>query len=695
MSTTDDADSTDTMKPHGSWPTPVTSELVVRAAARLGEVHLDGGAVWWSEGRPEEGGRTQIVRWEPGKGAVDVLPHTANARTAAHEYGGGAWWVRNGLVWFAEWADQRLYTVDGTAPERAEPVAVTPEPETPRGDRWADGDVDPTGRWLVVVRERHPAGGDPSEVRNELVVLDTEGRLAPRELVSGPDFVSDPRFSPDGRWLCWLQWNHPDMPWDGTELCVAALRDSEIGPGLTAPSVIVGRATQPGPGESVFQPRWAADGSLWFVSDRTGWWNLYRWTPTTVPGNGTPAGDIEATVEMEAEIGVPQWVFGQSRYAFLDGGRVVFAYQRDGFDHLAVRTPDGEVHELDVAVPGPGDSSAVLTSLGGIEAAHDEVVLAGASATTEPAVVRFRVEGAALAGDPEVVRPPRDLGLDPAWFSVPEAISFPTSGGRTAHALFYPPTNPEVSGPPEQRPPLLVLIHGGPTLAARPMLQLGTQYWTSRGFAVVDVNYGGSTGYGRSYRDQLQGTWGEVDLDDCEAAARWLAAQGRADPQRLCIRGGSAGGYTTLAALAFRDTFAAGASHYGVADLEALATETHKFESRYLDGLVGPYPEARDVYVARSPIHHVDGFDRPLAVFQGLEDEIVPPNQAEMIVDALRRKGVPVAYVAFPGEQHGFRDATNIRRALDGELSFYAQVFGFDLPAEEGIEPIEVENLYL
>ncbi len=303
------------------------------------------------------------------------------------------------------------------------------------------------------------------------------------------------------------------------------------------------------------------------------------------------------------------------------------------------------------------------------------------------------VDRAGAAGEPQVLRPPRDLGVDPAWFSVPEPIDFPTSGGRTAHALFYPPTNPDAMPPAGEAPPLLVLIHGGPTAAARPTLQLGTQYWTSRGFAVVDVNYGGSTGYGRAYRNQLRDNWGVVDLDDCEAAARWLGEQGRVDPARLCIRGGSAGGYTTLAALAFRDTFAAGASHYGVADLEALATETHKFESRYLDGLIGPYPERRDLYVARSPIHHVGGFDRPLIVLQGLEDEVVPPNQAEMIVDALRAKAVPVAYVTFEGEQHGFRQAANIRRALDAELSFYAQVFGFDLPADEGIEPVTVENL--
>ena len=425
-------------------------------------------------------------------------------------------------------------------------------------------------------------------------------------------------------------------------------------------------------GESVSQPRWHPDGSLWFVSDRTGWWNLYRLAPS---------GEVEPRVQMDAEIGVPQWAFGQSRYAFVPDGGVVFAYQRDGLDHLARASADGTVTDVD----GPYTSIASIAADG--RPGRLRRRLGDGGARRRQHAIWNRVRSTCCV-------PPRDLGLDPAWFSVPEAISFPSSGGRTAHALFYPPTNPEASAPEGERPPLLVLIHGGPTSAARPILQLGIQYWTSRGFAVVDVNYGGSTGYGREYRRQLDGSWGVVDLDDCVAAAEWLVAQGRVDPERLCIRGGSAGGYTTLAALAFRDTFAAGASHYGVADLEALATETHKFESRYLDGLVGPYPERRDVYVERSPIHHVDGFDRPLIVLQGLEDEVVPPNQAEMIVDALRTKGVPVAYVTFEGEQHGFRQAANIRRALDSELSFYAQVFRFELPAPEGIEPVPIENLH-
>ena len=566
------------------------------------------------------------------------------------------------------------------------PVAATAEPEVPRGDRWADGGIDPGGRWLLVVREHHPPGGGPAEVVNEVVVLDTSGELAPRVLVTGPDFVSDPRVSPDGARVCWLQWSHPDMPWDGTELCVADLRETEVGPALAHPQVVAGRPDAApgghGDGESVSAPRWAEDGSLWFASDRSDWWNLYRWVP---PGaDGLPeGGTVEPMVRMDAELGVPQWVFGQSRYAFLAGGRTVFAYIRDGLERLAVRLPDGTVTDLDLP----------YSSFGSVQAEGDRAVFVAASATAEPAVVAVTIDETGGAGPPDVLRPPRDLGIGDGWFSAPEPVSYPTSGGRTAHALFYPPTNPEVTPPPGEAPPLLVMIHGGPTSMARPMLQLGTQYWTSRGFAVVDVNYGGSTGYGRAYRNQLRDQWGVVDLDDCEAAARWLGEQGRVDPARLCIRGGSAGGYTTLAALAFRDTFAAGASHFGVADLEALATETHKFESRYLDGLIGPYPARRDLYLERSPIHHVDGFDKPLIVLQGLEDEVVPPNQAEMIVDALRTKGVPVAYVTFEGEQHGFRQAANIRRALDAELSFYAQVFGFSLPEAEAIEPVEVENL--
>ena len=629
---------------------------MVEAATGLGEVRIDGTDIWWAERRAQEGGRVQLVRRDVTGAAVGVLPDGWSARTSAHEYGGGAWWVRAGDLWFARWDDQRLYRLEARADE---PVAITAEPVVPRGDRWADGDVSPDGRWLACVREHHPAGGGPAEVVNEIVRMRALDGGGLEVVVHGSDFVSNPRWRPDGGALCWLAWDHPDMPWDSSRLLVG---------GSGAPPRLVAG----GPGESVFQPRWHPDGSLWFVSDRTGWWNLYRWTP----GAG-----VEPMVVVEAEIGVAQWAFGLSRYAFLDDGRAVLAVSRGGFDHLAVRASDGSLVDLDVP----------YTSIGSVEALGAAAVFVGAGPTTEPTVVRVGIDGT-TAGPPEVLRPPRDLGVDPAYLSLPQPVTFPTAGGAAAHALFYPPANPRFTGPPATRPPLLVLIHGGPTGAATPALRLALQYWTSRGFAVVDVNYRGSTGYGRPYRDLLRGEWGVADVEDCEAAAAWLAGEGLVDADRLCIRGGSAGGFTVLAAMALGDTFSAGASHYGVADLEALARDTHKFESRYLDGLIGPYPERRDLYQARSPIHHLDGLDRPLIVLQGLEDPVVPPIQAEMVVTALREKGVPVAYVAFEGEQHGFRRAENIRRALDAELSFYAQVLGFELPEEEGIEPVVVER---
>jgi dipeptidyl aminopeptidase/acylaminoacyl peptidase len=644
--------------PHGSWPTPITSELVVRAAARLGEVVVDGADVWWAESRPSEGGRTVLVRRAADGPTTDLLPPPWNARTRVHEYGGGAWTVTGGVVWFTGFADQRLYRVE---PGSAEPVAVTPEPAIPAGVRHADLRGTPDGTAVIAVRETHAASGASADVVHEVVRVERDGTTT--VLVAGPDFVSDPRLSPDGRWLAWLQWQHPDMPWDAAELVVRSPDGRE--------TVVAGGRSGAQP-ESVVQPTWDADGTLWFLADRTDVWSLYRWQP---------GGEPELVVDTGSDIAGPQWVFGQSRFALLDDGRVVLAYGRDGGDRLAVRQADGTLLEFDVE----------YAAFGQLAAAGPAVVCVAGGPASEPVVLRVGVDDGAA----EVLRPARDLGLDPAWFSRPEHVTFPTvagdSGVGEAHALVYPPTNPQVSGPADERPPLLVLVHGGPTSAARAVLDLGVQYWTSRGFAVADVDYRGSTGYGRRYRDALQGRWGIADLDDVVACARFLADAGRVDPARLAIRGGSAGGYTTLAALTFRPgVFAAGASHYGVADLAALAADTHSFESRYLDGLIAPWPAGADVYAERSPIHHTDALDTPLAVFQGDEDRVVPPEQAEMMVAALREKGVPHAYLLFPGEQHGFRKAENIRAALDGELSFYAQVLGFELPAEEGIVPIEV-----
>ena len=648
--------------PYGSWPSPITADLLVARSVSIGEIHIGTSEIWWSELRPEERGRVAVVRHKPGGQTVDVVPEDFSVRTRVHEYGGGAWWLHDDTLFAVNWADQRLYRIDADSV----PMVLTPDPEPAHGARYADGQVTPDGRWVVCVRELHPSG---AEARNEIVAIDAHEGGPPVVLVSGPDFVSFPRPSPDGRSLCWTQWNHPNMPWDGTELWVADLMDGAEGIAIDRERRVAG-----GEDESVFQPSWAADGDLLFVSDRTDWWNLYR---IDAHGHTAAAGLIEG------EIGVPQWVFNQSRYTELADGRILCAFTRDGMDRLGVVEPG---HEVVTELRAP------YTSFASVQRFGDGAVLVAASPTSE-AVVAI-VDLAEDASEPTfaVVRSPRDLGLDTAWFSVPEPITFETTGSeQSAHALFYPPTNPDAAAPVDDRAPLVVVSHGGPTSAARPQLSLAVQYFTSRGFAVVDVNYRGSTGYGRRFRKALDDAWGISDVDDCVAAARHLIARHDVDGNRLAIRGGSAGGYTTLCALTFRDVFSVGASLYGVADLEALARDTHKFESRYLDGLVGPYPERRDLYLERSPINHADQLGCPLIIFQGLEDEVVPPSQAEMMVDALRRKHLPFAYLSFDGEQHGFRQAANIKRVAEAELYFYARIFGFEL--SDPVEPVPIENL--
>ncbi|MET0726996.1 MAG: prolyl oligopeptidase family serine peptidase, partial [Acidimicrobiales bacterium] len=508
-----------TERPYGSWPTPVTSELVVRSARLPGAVQPDGGDIWWSESRPEEAGRIAVLRRSPDGTVTEVLPAPWNARTAVHEYGGGAWWARDGVLWFADWASQRLHRVE----PGGEPAPLTPGPEVPRGLRFADGRLSPDGTTLLCVQEEHHADG--SEATNTIVRLAAHDPSRPETVVAGPDFVADPRWRGDGGAFCWLEWDHPDMPWDANRLVV----DED---GIR--TVVAGGERR----ESICQPTWAPDGSLWFSSDRSGFWSLHRWTPD---------GGVEVIVDLGKDIGFPQWVFGQTCFDVLDDGAVVFVYSDGGVDRLARREPrHGEV--TDLAVP-----HALVDSLRGD---GSSVVYIAASSSTEPHVVRVAIHDGG-AETPEVLVAPRDLGLDPTWCSAPEAIEFPTGGGVTAHALLYLPTNPDSVAPAGELPPLLVMIHGGPTAAARPMLQLARLYWTSRGIAVVDVNYRGSTGYGRAYRDLLRGQWGVADVEDCVAVCRDLVAQVRVDPDRLCIRGGSAGGFTTLAALAFDDSFAA------------------------------------------------------------------------------------------------------------------------------------------
>jgi dipeptidyl aminopeptidase/acylaminoacyl peptidase len=665
----------DPERPAGSWPSPISAEAVVAGAVGLGELRAGAYELWWSELRPEEGGRVMVVRHETGRDPVDMLPPGFSARTRVHEYGGGAWWLHNRSLFFANGDDQRLYRIDPAAePDTwTAPVALTPEPALAQGDRYADGVVTADGRWIICVREHHHPAESGTEPTNELVAVTALGGIGgagdePTVLVTGPDFVAAPRVSADGRWLCWLQWQHPYMPWDGTELWVAELADGACR--LTAARRVAGGRT-----ESITQPEWHPDGSLWFVSDRSDWWNLYR----------LDAGAVAAIAPLRGEIGTPAWVFGQSRYAFLPDGRVVIAYAADGTDHLAVLEPgDDDTWQIEDVATG-------YTVLSSLQRYGNGVAIVAGSPSVEPVVAVLDLP----AGGPvtmAVVRPTRDLELDPAWWSQPESLSLSSADGGLVHALYYPPTNPVVAPDGWAGPaPLLVMNHGGPTSAARPQLSLAVQFWTSRGFGVADVNYRGSTGYGRAYRQALAGGWGVVDVEDAVATASSLVASGRADPERLVIRGSSAGGFTALCAITFHDCFRAAASLYGVADLEALARDTHKFESRYLDGLVGPYPERQDLYRERSPIHHVDRLDCPLIVLQGLEDEIVPPAQAEMIVDAVRAKGLPVAYLPFEGEQHGFRQAANITRALEAERYFYARVFGFE-PADP-TEPVRIDNL--
>jgi dipeptidyl aminopeptidase/acylaminoacyl peptidase len=636
--------------PYGSWRSPVDPTVVAAAGRRLAAPKLAGdGAVWWGEGRPAEGGRVVLMRQPAGGAPEAVTPEETNARTRAHEYGGGAWTLAgDDLVLFTNFADQRLYR------QRLgeEPVAITPEPESPAGLRYADIRLCPDGRTVLCVREVHGEG----EAENQIVALALDGSGEPSVLARGRDFYSFPRVSPDGCWLAWTCWDHPNMPWDGTELWVAPLEDSADA-----------RLVAGGPEESVFQPEWDPEGRLHFVSDRDGWWNLYR----------DEGGSVTRLTHEEAELAHPQWLFDGSTYAFLADGAIAFVRCERGEERLFVLDPGAErLRDLDLPYTSFGFPS--------LSAQGTRVAFAAASAVSETAIVVYDL----ASGELEEVRSASDEPLDGGYVSIPRAIEFPTTGGETAHGFYYPPTNRDFAAPDGELPPLIVQSHGGPTSHATPALDREFLFWTSRGIGVVDVNYRGSSGYGRPYRQRLRGGWGVVDTDDCIAAARYLAEAGEVDGARLAIRGGSAGGYATLCALVFHDDFATGASYFGVADTETLAEDTHKFESRYLDGLIGPYPEQKDLYYERSPIHFVERLRAPVILFQGLDDEVVPPSQAETMVAALERNGVPHAYLAFADEGHGFRRSETEIRCLEAELYFYGRILGFE-PSDE-LKPVEI-----
>ncbi len=633
--------------PCGTWTSPISAAVVAAGSAPLSQVMLDGGDVYWLAGRASEAGRTTLLR-QRGAEVREMTPAPFNVRSRVHEYGGGACLVSGGAVWFSHFADNRLYRIDGDAA----PVAVT----AGGAQRFADFVLDSERQRLLAVREDHSAGA--AYPVNTLCAVGFDGRET--VLAEGSDFYAAPRVSPDGRHLAWLSWDHPRMPWQGTELWLADF-DADG-------TLVNGRLVAGGADEAICQPEWSSAGVLHFVSDRSGWWNLYRFAD----------GVVRPLCQRAAEFGAPQWVFGGSTFGFAASGEIVCTYIEDGVSRLArlpaqggeplaIDNPYQEIRELRVE----GSRVALLAGSPTIalELARIDI---GSGART---VLARSIEQLPAAGE----------------LSVPRSISYPSSGGRTAHAFHYPPCNASFEPLPGEKPPLMVIGHGGPTGMATSTLKLATQFWTSRGFAVLDVNYGGSSGFGRAYRDALKGQWGVVDVEDCVAGARHLAAQGLADPERLVIRGGSAGGLTTLCALAFHDVFKAGASYYGVSDLKGLDADSHKFESHYNEYLIAPAEQAQALYLERSPINHADKLKRPMIFFQGLDDKVVPPQQSEVMVDALRARGVPVAYMTLEGEGHGFRKADSIVRTLEAELYFYLRIFGIAPP--QGLAPVAIENL--
>ena len=630
--------------PYGTWTSTLSAADVAAETLHLSCVAVDGDDIYWLEGRPQEGGRNVVVRCTADGNINDITPKGIDIRTRVHEYGGGAFTVIQGNIFYINSADQRLYQMLVVSDLSDAPL---PQPLTQPG-HWfyADFTIDLVRQRLICIREDHTVAGQ--EAVTTLVLVSLEGMSEVKVIASGYNFYSTPRFSADGCRLAWLSWNHPLMPWDGTELWVADVNNDGL---LENCERIAG-----GTSESIYQPEWSVSGELYFISDRTGWWQLYRYS-----------GECVQSVLQEqpplAEFGRPQWILGTSSFAMTGPSSLLASYVREG--HWRLATINTETEQL-------ADISTKLQPLEWVTATKTHAIWIGASSLQAPAVVKTDLQ----SGITTTLRTSNITSIDAESISKPVEIVFPTDGDQ-AHGFFYPPCNSNWRSNTDEHPPLIVLSHGGPTAAASSTLNLKIQFWTSRGFGVVDVNYRGSSGYGREYRQKLHGQWGIVDVVDVVNAARYLVDQGQADAQRLIIRGASAGGYTTLAALVrYPEVFSAGASYYGVVDIEALARDTHKFESRYLETLVGSYTESRDLYLERSPIHAMDQLACPLILFQGLEDRVVPPNQSQMVAEAARAKGLPVKLLTFDGEQHGFKKAETIVRCFEAELSFYKNIFG-------------------
>ncbi len=648
--------------PYGSWQSPISARQVAEAgtgsSALPKEIQIDHGLVYWIEQRPQEGGRYVIACLDPDGCKSIITPERFNVRSRVHEYGGGVYCVRDGSIVFVNDRDQRLYRQE---PGEA-PFPITPDPEQPRSLRYADGTFSPDGQWMLWVQERHAA---PEEIHNEIVLLPSDGSSGPRVLISGHDFFSNPRFSPDGESISWLSWDHPRMPWDGTDLWTARI---EFDQHETSISLKVAGGKE----ISVFQPEWGPDGLLYFVSDRSGWWNIWR---------RNLDGVLENTCPVDVEFGYPQWLFGFTKYAFLDRDTIIASYKEVGQARLGLIHIENKKLETISTPYTTFENPSMRTN-------RDQTAWFFAGTPDHPpALCRYDHQ----TGSTSKVMDPFAIDLDIGSISIAEHIEFDTKHDGLAYAFYYSPRSTQCTAPADSKPPVIVMSHGGPTSSARPHLDLEVQFWTSRGYAVVDVDYSGSVGYGRAYRERLNGQMGVVDVDDCVEAARHLARSGIVDPTRLLARGSSAGGYVTLCALTFFDDFAAGGVYYGIADLAALAAHTHKFEAHYLDTLIGTYPEQSELYRARSPINHTDRLNRPMILLQGLDDKVVPPNQSERMAKALDEKGLPFAYLTFDNEGHGFDRSETIEAALSAEVYFYGKVL--DLPVEKPQEPLEIRNL--
>ena len=622
-----------TAKPYGSWPSTLSAELITRAAPGLNFLQSHGERLFWVESRPWEAGRNVIMCREGDGSTRDLLPAPFSHQSRVHEYGGMAYAMDDSHLYFVNAADQRIYQL--ALAEDKQPVAITAA-----GSRFADLVIDQARQQLIAVGETHHDNREPENTLVSIVLAD--GSLS--TLVSGADFYAFPRISPDSKQLCWIEWQHPNMPWDSTQLWLANFSDG----GLSDKMLVAGADNN----EAIFQPQWSPDNQLYFVSDKNNWWNIYR----------IENGSRQPVLEIEAEFATPLWQFGMTSYDFIDADTIACVYTKNGIWHSGfIDIQSGQLNTIE----------SQYSSMQAVTCHQDKLYLVAGAAALPSELISISRQAKVTS-----IYSPATIALAPENLSEPQSILFASGrDNQPVHAFYYPPTNANYCGIEGELPPVIALCHGGPTGATDSGLNLKLQYWCNRGFAVVDINYRGSTGFGRTYRHSLAGAWGIADVEDTQHAIRYLTEQQMIDPQRCLIRGGSAGGYTVLSALTFTDTFQAGASLYGIGDLETLAKDTHKFESRYMDSLIGPYPERRDIYLQRSPIHHAEGLNCPVIFLQGLEDKVVPPNQAEMMVKLLEEKGIKVAHVTFPDEGHGFRKANNIIHAMESELAFYRDVF--------------------